>query len=118
MELALYTKKGGRYSTPTISITTSGQIGINSTALDKYIKGKKYVLLYGSMEGHKKVIGIKPVDKNDSNTFAISYSEKRTNGSISGHSFLKHLEIDFKSGSKKFTPEWDDKEKMILIKVG
>lgn len=116
MAMELFTKKGGRYYDPLISITKSGQIGLNSACMKKYFKGCNYVLLYG--DAKSKTIGIKPVKDNEENTFKISYSQSRTTGSISGHSFLGYNDIDYKSGkNRRCSPEWDEKQKMLIIKT-
>ena len=115
MSLELFSKKGGRYSKATISITASGQIGISSGCLEKYFKGCDYVLLYGDMD--KGTIGIKPIQEPKDNSFKISYSVNKKNGSISGHSFLNYIGIDYKTKTKTYSPIWDDKLKLLVIET-
>jgi hypothetical protein len=115
MAMELFNKKGGRYSKPSVSITAAGQIGLNSACMEKYFKGYYYVLLYGEKEA--KIIGIKPIEKDQDNAFKISYSQNNTTGAISGHSFLAYLGINYKSKTNRYTPEWDDKQKMLIVKI-
>lgn len=114
MSLELFTRKGSRSSKPKISITTAGQIGINSSCLANFFKGKKYVLLYGDKK--EKIIGIKPLDKDQDNCFSISFSAKKISGSISGRSFLNTMGIDF-TKSRTLDPNWNEKENMLVIKL-
>jgi hypothetical protein len=114
MAMKLFTKKGGKNSNPAIAISKAGQIGINSSCLDKYFQDKEYVMLYGDTENRR--IGIQPIDKYKDNAFKISLTQKKTSGSISGNSFLKHLKIDFKDkDSGSYTPEWDENNQMLII---
>jgi hypothetical protein len=116
MAMELFNKKGGKYSNPLVSITTAGQIGLNSACIEKFIKGRNHVLLYGDKEN--KTIGIKPIKDKQNNSFKISYATNANNtGAISGHSFLAYLGIDFKNNPGKYTPEWDDKNEMLIVKL-
>ncbi len=112
MPLEVYSRKGRRFSDPRVTITKSGQIGLNSSCLDKYFNSKENVLLY--VDKNKKKIGIKPINRPEENSFRISFSVKRTTGSISGHSFLKYCRIDFPQ-TKRFIPEWDSRENILTI---
>lgn len=114
--MELFTKKGSRYSKPKISISTAGQIGLNAACMSKYIKGKKFVLLYGDKE--KGLIGIKPVETEQENSFRISYTKTKSNstGSIAGRSFLSYFGIDY-SERKSYIPEWNEKEGIISVKI-
>ena len=114
MALELYTKKGGRTSSPRVTIAKAGYIGINSACMDKYFKGKCFVQLYWDRD--KQIIGIKPVEKEIEGTFKLTNEGERRPGSIAGRSFLKYYEIDF-SKSRNIYPDWSEKEGMLVIKV-
>ena len=114
MALQLYKNKGGRSSKPKISITTAGQIGINAQCANKYFKHKGYAQLYYDIE--KKIIGIKGFDVGNEYTFKLTKSGVSETYSIAGRSFLNSFEFDF-SKSRKFIPEWDVKNEMLLVKL-
>lgn len=114
MGFELYTKKGGRSSSPKVSIAKAGYIGINSACMDMYFKGKNFVQLYWDKE--KQIIGIKPIDKEAGGAFTLTNDGERRPGSIAGRSFLKYYEIDF-SKSRSFDPEWNEKENMLIFKL-
>ena len=114
MGFKLYENKGGRSSKPKASITTAGQIGLNAASVNKYLKDVEYIhLLY---DEENKIIGIKKAKKDDSNIFKLTRSGEQGTSSIAGRSFLGFFEIDY-SKSRKFIPEWDSKNEMLLIKI-
>jgi hypothetical protein len=114
MAFELYTKKGGRSSSPKVTIARAGYIGINSACMDKYFKGKKLVQLYFDKE--KQIIALKPIDKEVEGSFTLTNDGENRPGSIAGRSFLKYYEIDF-SKSRSFYPDWSEKEGMLLVKI-
>ena len=116
MAMELYTKKGGRHKNPIITITRAGGIGLNSACMQKYLKGYDFILLY--RDEKTKTIGIKPIKEEQENAFKISYSKNKSTGAISGHSFLAYAGIDYKSGKGgRYVPEWDENQKMLIIKT-
>ena len=114
MALQLYKNKGGRSSKPKVSITAAGQIGINAQCADRYFKNKGHVQLYYDID--KKLVGIKGFDKESEYTFKLTKSSGGGSSSVAGRSFLNSCEIDF-SKSRRFTPEWDEKNEILLIKL-
>jgi hypothetical protein len=114
MPFEKFEKKGGRHSDAIVSITTAGQITINRTCMDMYLKNAKYAYLYFDKE--KGAIGIKATDKDVDNAFKVTSNEIQSNYSISGTAFLKHYSVDFKT-SKRYAPSWSDKDGMLIIKV-
>lgn len=115
MAFELYKGKGGRSSKPIVTITSAGQIGLSKACFDKHFRNDKdYAQLY--YDRGRNIIGIKAVEKEGDYTFKITRSADRASGSIAGRSFLKRLEIDY-AKYRKFTPDWDEKEGMLLIKL-
>lgn len=109
----LFTKKGGKVSSPKITIAAAGYIGFNSACMAKYFKNKNFVQLYWDKD---RKIGFKPIEKETAGAFKISSAGSGKPGSIAGRSFLKYYEIDF-SKSKGYIPEWNEKEEMLVIKI-
>lgn len=114
MGFELYKSKGGKSSRPSVTITAAGALSLSKACFDKYIGDKDFAQLYYDKD--KGLIGIKGVDKEGDNIFKITRSGNRASGSIAGRSFLKHLEIDC-SKRKKITPEWNEKEGMLMFKI-
>ena len=115
MSFERFKKKGGRYTNPITSVSAAGQITLNRATIEKYFNKIKFVHLYFDKE--KSVIGVKRADKEADNAFKLTSNEIQSNCSISARSFLKHYGIDFKT-TKKYAPSWNDKEEMLVIKVG
>ena len=115
MAFELYKSKGGKSSKPSVTITAAGAMSLSKACFDKYLGDKNYAQLYYDKD--KGLIGIKGVDKEGDNTFKVTRSGNRASGSIAGRSFLNHLQIDF-SKRKKFIPELNEKEGMLVFKVG
>lgn len=114
MAFELFTKKGGKISSPKITIASAGYIGFNSACMDKFFKNKKFVQLYYDKD--KKSMGLKPTEKEIEGAFKISSSGPGKPGSMAGKSFLKYYEIDF-SKTKSFVSDWNEKEEMLVIKI-
>ena len=114
MSFELFTKKGGRTSSPRVTIARAGYIGLNSACIDKYLKNKRFIELYWDKE--RQIIGIKPVDKETGGSFTLTNGGEGHPGSIAGRSFLKYYEIDF-SKSRNLFPDWNDKEGMLIVRL-
>lgn len=114
MAFELFTKKGGKISSPKITIASAGYISFNSACMEKFFRNKSFVQLYWDKD--KKSMGFKPIEKEIDGAFKISSSGSGKPGSIAGKSFLKYYEIDF-SKSKGFVPDWNEKEGLLVIKV-
>lgn len=114
MGFEMYRSKGGKSSKPSVTITAAGAIALNKACFDKYIGDKYYANLY--FDKDKRLVGVKAADKEGDNTFKITRAGNKSSGSIAGRSFLNRLEIDF-SKSMKFTPEWNEKESMLIFKI-
>lgn len=114
MGFEMYKSKGGKSSKPSVTITAAGAMSLSKACFDKYLGDKNFVQLY--FDKDRRLVGIKSVDKEGDNTFKVTRSGNRASGSIAGRSFLNHLEIDF-SKRKKFIPEWNEKEGMLVFKI-
>ncbi len=115
MAFQRFEKKGGRHSDPRVSISVAGQISLNRSTIDKYFKSKKFVHLYFDKE--KNYIGVKSADNEADDAFKLTSNEIQSNSSFSAISFLKHYGIDYKN-TKQYIPSWNDKDEMLIIKVG
>jgi len=64
----------------------------------------------------ESIMAIKPAADNDPAVFKVVREKDRT-AVIFCQSFLNHYGIPYKEGSKTFKPTWDEKGKMILVKI-
>ena len=102
---------------PALTVRKNGTICINHRAIEQFdLKDKQFVTPH--FDSKEPVIGIKPMaDHSDPSAFRISKEKNRT-FVISCQSFLKHCEIPYTEGSKIYRAGWDEKGKMILVKIG
>ena len=114
MGFKLFDKKRSHGGPPTVTITKNGMFVINSTAVEKRLKGFQYVHLYWDQEQDK--IGIKPLRKKENTAYHINYSPKGNVGSISGTAFLAYAEISHKE-TASFPAQWNEEEELLEFKV-
>ena len=101
---------------PAITIRRNGSICINSYAIKEFNleKVRRVVLYYDSKE---HIMGIRPTeDAKEPSAFRISVERGRTH-TISCQGFLRHCKIPFKEGSRILRVGWDEKGKMMLVKI-
>ena len=101
---------------PAVTIRKNGSLCLNRKAIDEFkITAARFATLYH--DAKEKLLGIKPeMDGKDPSAFRIS-KEKNSTSVISCQSFLKHCEIPYRQGSKTYRINWDEKGKMILVKI-
>ncbi len=109
-------EKQQRVHRPIISIRRNGTLSINSEAVSAFnLKEMHFATLH--YDRKESIVGIKPVaDDSDPAAFRVIKEKNRTHV-ISCQSFLNHYEIPYKDASKTFKPIWDDKGKMLLVKI-
>jgi len=101
---------------PNISIRRNGTLSINSEAVNAFnLKEMHFATLH--YDRKESVIAIKPVaDNSDPAAFRVVREKNRTYV-ISCQSFLNHYGIPYKDASMSFKPIWDEKSKMLLLKL-
>ena len=102
---------------PAVTIRKNGSLCINRKAIDEFNIGamRSVTLHYDQQE---KLLGIKPeTDNSDPSAFRISKERNRTSV-ISCQAFLKHCGIPYTLGSNTLRARWDDRQQMILVKIG
>ena len=101
---------------PAVTIRKNGTLCINSIATQQFnLREIRFATLHLDQKEH--LIGIKPMaDHSDPSAFRISKEKNRT-FVISCQSFLKHCAIPFKEGSRVMRAGYDEKAKMVLVKI-
>ena len=104
----------GKTFKPAVSIRQNGQIGFNNGARKKFkLDEYNYVILYYDKEEEK--IGIQLTNNSDEEG-VIRLQKRPLSVTIFAKSFLDYYEIDY-SKTKRYIPSWDEKNKMIIIKL-
>jgi hypothetical protein len=101
---------------PAVTIRNNGSICINRKAVEQFkIEGIRFVTLHHDPK--EGLLGIRPEeDESDPSAFRISREKGRT-FTLSCQAFLKKCGIPYRNGSKVYRTTWDDKAKMIMIKL-
>ena len=101
---------------PAVAIRKNGTISLNTMAVEQFkLKEARYVGFY--FDGKESLIGIKPTNEKDPTNFRVVRERGRT-FTVSCQSFLRITNIPYKEGSKIYRAIWDEKGKMILVKIG
>ena len=115
MTLEKFTRQQ-RANYPAITIRKNGTVCVNNYAIEQYSLQKvRLVTLH--YDRKESIMGIKPGDDDkDPSAFRVSKGKGRT-FIIACQAFLKHCGIAFKEGSKILRAGWDDKMKVMLVKL-
>lgn len=127
MQLKKYSPPRKRCDKPIVSITRN-RLQLNKEC-QKYFKEARFAELYFDKE--KKVIGIKPGERDTADSLKINRYEDRGIAVIAATHFIRIFEIESilnfnvknvegrKSGGKsiQFIAEWDDENNMVLVKL-
>ena len=76
MTWELFTEKKYAFGKPRVTIMKSGGILINKSCIAEFIKDKKFLNLYYNPE--KKLLGIKPVNTEETYSYKISEGARKT----------------------------------------
>lgn len=107
-------ESNGRGFTPVVSITTTNMIGFNQGAVHHYkLKDYSYALIYFDKELNR--IGV--TFTNDPNEKGTKNLRHRKSGGadVSAKAFFDYHGIDVKSVAKKYIPEHDNDNNMIIF---
>jgi hypothetical protein len=86
----------------------------NYKTIKCYLKRARFVGLYFNSGEH--LIGIKAIDQKGSAAFRVVREKGRT-FTVSCPSFLRSIQIPCKEGTKIYKAGWDEKGKMVLVKI-
>jgi hypothetical protein len=101
---------------PAATVRKNGSLCINRQAIEEFgLQETHFVTLH--FDPQNLLLGIKPeTDNSDPSVFKVS-KEKSHTSVISCQAFLKHCGIPYEEGSRILKINWDDKGKMILVKL-
>jgi hypothetical protein len=112
----LFVNKNWVYKKPIVSILATGQISLNTFCMRKFFIGHSCVALY--FDKSSESIGIKPIIEKQDDFLKISKSSMNKSGSISAIGFMHYFKINIKDHQGKYYPTWEEKENMLIIKLG
>lgn len=110
-----FTETGRGYE-PSISINTSGIIGVNRGCINRFgLEDYDYAILY--YDKKKRRIGIR-LTNNEKEEGARKFRKRKGQGAdVSARSFLSYYGID-RSKTRRYNVEWEKENKMMIIELG
>ena len=117
MAFELFTKKNKKKSPkkPTVTILKQGIFSFNAGCISIF-QEKNITFLQLMFDQEGQMIAFKPCRKNAPGAFPLRIT--KTAAQVSGTSFLKNYEIPYREQSRKYDAEWDNEQKMLIIKLG
>jgi hypothetical protein len=114
MSFKLFDRKRTHGGPPMVTITKYGMFVVNAAAVEKYLKGAQYALLYWDEIQGK--VGIKPLKTKESKAYSVNYSPKGNVATLSGTAFLKFAGIGHEM-TESFDAQWNEGEKLLEFQV-
>jgi hypothetical protein len=100
---------------PTVAIRKNSTISLNAVAVEQFnLARTPYVGLY--FDSGERLIGVKATDQKDSTAFRV-VRERGRMFTVSWQSFMRKIQIPYKDGTKIYRAGWDEKGKMIFVKI-
>lgn len=108
----IYTKKNTRTSSPFVSFSPRGRIGLNhaATAIMEE-RAVEFVLVLWD-NGHR--VAIRPITKKDPRAYRLSRS--KSSSMFSAKSFLEFIRYDL-SKTRTFPAKWNEDEGLLEIEI-
>jgi len=97
---------------PTVTLSSSGIIGLNTAVAKNIVGDAKYALLF--FDKQQQLIGLKFIKNNDPDAYPVKLTASRTHGSLAGVSFLRTYKI-FPTETIKYQAVFDEKEKILTV---
>ncbi|SPF44660.1 hypothetical protein SBA1_550025 [Candidatus Sulfotelmatobacter kueseliae] len=117
MAFEVYTRTYVRTTSPKVSVSNFGRIGINNSASDFLTKTHSgFVILLWDKATNR--VGIQPVKKEDDKTYPIkAYGPKGKGGTgFSAVTFLNFIRYDW-TKTRSFPAEWLANESMLVFTI-
>lgn len=96
---------------PTVTLSSSGIIGLNTAVAKNIVGDAKYALLF---DKQRQLIGLKFIKHSDPDAYPVKLTATRTHGSLAGVSFLKTYRI-FPTETTKYEAVYDEREKILTV---
>jgi hypothetical protein len=97
---------------PTVTLSVSGIIGLNTAVAKNVMGDSKYALLFFDKE--RQLMGIKFIKQNDPDAYSVKTTASKSHASLSGMSFLKTYKI-FPIKTIKYAAVFNEKDKILSV---
>jgi hypothetical protein len=97
---------------PTVTLSSSGLIGLNTAVAKNIVGDLRYALLFFDKE--RQLMGIRFIKSNDPDAYPVKLTPSKSHGSLAGMSFLKTYKI-FPTETTKYAATYNEKEKILAV---
>ena len=97
---------------PTVTLSSSGAIGLNTAVAKNILGDAKFALLF--FDKRRRLIGLKFIKHSDPDAYPIKLTPNRTHGSLAGVAFLRAYKL-FPTTTVKYAATYDEKEKILTV---
>jgi hypothetical protein len=99
---------------PMITLSKSGQIGLNTAITKRLIGDAKFALLLFDKE--RLLLGIKFLKNSETDAYPIKLTKSKSHGSISGLAFMKTYGV-FSEHTQVYPAKFDESARMLVADV-
>lgn len=97
---------------PTVTLSTTGSLGLNTAVVKNLLGDCKYVHLFFNRE--QQLIGIKFAKTGDADSYPVQVTKSKSHGSIAGVAFMKAYRI-FPKETTSYPATFDEQNKMLVV---
>jgi hypothetical protein len=99
---------------PTVTLSTTGSLGLNTAVVRNVLGEAKYAHLL--FDRDKRLIGIKFIKQSDADAYPVQVTKSKSHGSIAGVAFMKTYKI-FPTETTSYSASFDDQSKMLIVDI-
>lgn len=99
---------------PTITLSRTGSIGLNTAVVRNVLGDCKYVHLLFDRE--RRLIGFKFIKQADADAYPVQVTKSRSHASVAGVSFMKTYKI-FPAETASYPATFDEQTKMLIVDI-
>jgi hypothetical protein len=113
MAYEIFTRKRSRISTPAVSISSTGRIGLNQGSSAIFQKNAiQFVLLLWDADEHR--MALRAIVKKDARAYGVSYA--KSCAMFSAKTFFEHIGYQM-TETRSFPAMWNETENILEINI-
>ncbi len=99
---------------PTVTLSTTGSIGLNTAVVKNLLGDAKFAHLLFDRE--KQLMGIKFVKQADADAYPVQVTKTKSHGSLAGVAFMKNYKI-FPKVTASYGAHFDDATRTLIVNL-
>lgn len=97
---------------PTVTLSTSGSMGLNTAVINNILGDSRHAHLL--FDRDKQLIGIKFSKQSNADSYPVQVTKTKSHGSIAGTAFMKTYKI-FPKETANYDAVFDEQSKMLIV---